>query len=125
MRGPRPSSPPGADLFLAEASFQTRDDNPPDLHLTGADCGRTALAAGVGRLVLTHVPPWHDAAVAEAEARGGGRAGWTWHAQARRTRSERSDQAGVVDDHRDLHPVGRVELVKSRDTCALTVGTDR
>ena len=60
----------GADLFLAEASFQTGDDNPPDLHLTGADCGRTATAAGVGRLVLTHIPPWHDAAVAEAEARG-------------------------------------------------------
>lgn len=60
----------GADLFLAEASFQTGADNPPDLHLTGADCGRTATAAGVGRLVLTHIPPWHDAAVAEAEARG-------------------------------------------------------
>jgi ribonuclease BN (tRNA processing enzyme) len=29
-----------------------------------------ARAAGVGRLVLTHVPPWHDPAVAldEAEA---------------------------------------------------------
>ncbi len=60
----------GADLLLAEASFQTGDENPPDLHLTGADCGRTATAAGVGRLVLTHIPPWHDPAVAEAEARG-------------------------------------------------------
>ena len=60
----------GADLLLAEASFQTGDDNPPDLHMTGTDCGRTATAAGVGRLVLTHIPPWHDAAVAEAEARG-------------------------------------------------------
>ena len=59
----------GAHLLLAEASFQTGDDNPPDLHLTGADCGRTASSAGVERLVLTHVPPWHDAAVAEAEAR--------------------------------------------------------
>ena len=56
-------------LLLAEASFQTGDDNPPDLHLTGADCGRTAAAAGVEHLVLTHIPPWHDAAVAEAEAR--------------------------------------------------------
>ena len=60
----------GVDMLLAEASFQTCDDNPPDLHLTGADCGRTAMAAGVGRLVLTHIPPWHDPAVAEAEARG-------------------------------------------------------
>jgi ribonuclease BN (tRNA processing enzyme) len=63
----------GADLLLAEASFRSGDDNPPDLHLTGADCGRTASVAGVGRLVLTHVPPWHDAADAEAEAR----AEWT------------------------------------------------
>ncbi|PKH37114.1 Ribonuclease BN, tRNA processing enzyme [Nocardioides alpinus] len=58
-----------AHLLLAEASFQTGDDNPPDLHLTGADCGRTASKAGVERLVLTHIPPWHDAARAEAEAR--------------------------------------------------------
>ncbi|MEO6144300.1 MAG: MBL fold metallo-hydrolase [Dermatophilaceae bacterium] len=56
-------------LLLAEASFQSGKDNPPDLHLTGADCGRTASKAGVERLVLTHVPPWHDPAVAEAEAR--------------------------------------------------------
>ncbi|HYH71869.1 MAG TPA: MBL fold metallo-hydrolase [Nocardioides sp.] len=57
------------DLLLAEASFHSDVDNPPDLHLTGADCGRTASRAGVERLVLTHVPPWHDPAVAEAEAR--------------------------------------------------------
>jgi ribonuclease BN (tRNA processing enzyme) len=60
----------GADLLLAEASFRTGDDNPPDLHMTGADCGRTAAEAGVERLVLTHVPPWYDPADAEAEARG-------------------------------------------------------
>ncbi|MFM6852342.1 MAG: MBL fold metallo-hydrolase [Terrabacter sp.] len=59
----------GAHLLLAEASFRTGDDNPPDLHMTGADCGRTAAKAGVERLVLTHVPPWHDPADAEAEAR--------------------------------------------------------
>ncbi len=59
----------GADVLLAEASFESGTDNPPELHLTGADCGRTAARAGVGRLVLTHVPPWHDPAVAEAEAR--------------------------------------------------------
>src|SRR5947208_3255505 len=33
----------GADLLLAEASFRAVDDNPPDIHLTGADGG--ALAA--------------------------------------------------------------------------------
>ncbi|WP_322919795.1 MBL fold metallo-hydrolase [Nocardioides renjunii] len=59
----------GAHLLLAEASFRTAEDNPPDLHMTGADCGRTASKAGVERLVLTHVPPWHDRADAEAEAR--------------------------------------------------------
>ena len=69
----------GAHLLLAEASFRSVDDNPPDLHMTGADCGRTAARAGVERLVLTHVPPWHDPVDAEAEAQvrvvGTGRAG--------------------------------------------------
>jgi ribonuclease BN (tRNA processing enzyme) len=58
----------GADLFLAEASFQSGADNPPDLHMTGRDCGRTAAVAGVERLVLTHVPPWYDPEVARTEA---------------------------------------------------------
>ncbi|MDI6911581.1 MBL fold metallo-hydrolase [Nocardioides sp.] len=57
-----------ADLFLAEASFRSVDDNPPDLHLTGADGGQVAARAGVRRLVLTHVPPWHEPADALAEA---------------------------------------------------------
>ncbi|GAA1923432.1 MBL fold metallo-hydrolase [Nocardioides hwasunensis] len=59
----------GADLLLAEASFRDADDNPPELHLTGSDCGRAATKASVGRLVLTHIPPWHDEADARAEAR--------------------------------------------------------
>ena len=59
----------GAHLLLAEASFRACDDNPPDLHLTGADCGRTAAKAGVEKLVVTHVPPWYDPADALAEAR--------------------------------------------------------
>lgn len=58
-----------ADLFLAEASFRSGDPNPPDLHLTGADGGEVAARAGVRRLVLTHVPPWHDPQDALAEAR--------------------------------------------------------
>lgn len=57
-----------ADLFLAEASFRSADDNPPDLHLTGADGGQVAARAGVRRLLLTHVPPWHEPADALAEA---------------------------------------------------------
>ncbi len=58
----------GVDLFLAEASFRTGDPNPPHLHLTGTDCGEAAARGQVGRLVLTHVPPWFDPAVALAEA---------------------------------------------------------
>ena len=50
----------GADLLLAEASFRDEADNPPDIHLTGTDCGEVARDAGVGRLVITHVPPWYD-----------------------------------------------------------------
>ncbi|MDN5745231.1 MAG: MBL fold metallo-hydrolase [Nocardioidaceae bacterium] len=57
-----------ADLFLCEASFRAGDDNPPDLHLTGQEAGEAAEAAGVGRLVVTHVPPWHDAQGILAEA---------------------------------------------------------
>ena len=57
-----------ADLLLAEASFRSRDTNPPDLHLTGTDGGLVAKRAGVSRLVLTHVPPWFDPEDALAEA---------------------------------------------------------
>ena len=59
-----------AHLLLAEASFVSGADNPPDLHMTGADCGRTASKAGVERLVLTHIPPWHDKKDAMREAEG-------------------------------------------------------
>ncbi|WP_435745635.1 MBL fold metallo-hydrolase [Nocardioides sp. SYSU DS0663] len=58
-----------ADLFLAEASFEACRENPPNLHLTGADCGDTATRVRARRLVLTHVPPWHDPEVVLAEAR--------------------------------------------------------
>jgi ribonuclease BN (tRNA processing enzyme) len=69
-----------AHLLLAEASFVSGADNPPDLHMTGADCGRTASKADVERLVLTHIPPWYDPAVAEAEAR----AEWSGHVELAR-----------------------------------------
>ncbi|MCZ3385579.1 MAG: MBL fold metallo-hydrolase [Actinomycetia bacterium] len=58
----------GTDVLLCEASFVDGDDNPPDLHLTGRQAGELARDAGVGRLVITHVPPWHDPDVARAEA---------------------------------------------------------
>lgn len=58
-----------ADFFLCEASFIEGCENPPDLHLTGAEAGAMATKADAHRLVLTHVPPWHDSAVMLAEAR--------------------------------------------------------
>lgn len=59
-----------ADLLLSEASFREADDNPSGVHLTGADAGRLAARARVGRLVITHVPPWFDRAGMLAEAQG-------------------------------------------------------
>lgn len=60
----------GADLLLAEAAFRDGEDNPPHLHMTGSEAARTAKAAAVGRLVLTHIPPWHDKQDAVREAKG-------------------------------------------------------
>ncbi len=57
-----------ADLFLSEASFRDTDNNRPDLHLSGRQAGEIARDAEVGRLVITHVPPWHDPQVAGDEA---------------------------------------------------------
>ena len=48
-------------MLLAEASFLDGVANPPDLHLTGRDAGEQAAKAGVGRLLLTHLVPWHPA----------------------------------------------------------------
>jgi ribonuclease BN (tRNA processing enzyme) len=50
----------GADVLLAEAAHPPGPGLPPGLHLTGRDAGEHAAAAGVGRLLLTHVPPWVD-----------------------------------------------------------------
>ncbi len=59
----------GADLFLCEASFVESKVNPPHLHLTGAEAGEAARAAGVGRLLLTHIPAWTDRAEVESDAK--------------------------------------------------------
>ena len=60
----------GADLLLAEAAFvEGRDDAIRGIHLTGRRAGEIAARAGVGRLVLTHVPAWNDPDVARREAR--------------------------------------------------------
>lgn len=58
----------GAHLFLAEAAFREGEANPPDIHMTGRTAAEVALKADVDRLVLTHVPAWHDKKVALDEA---------------------------------------------------------
>lgn len=50
-----------ADLLLAEAGFADDAANPSDVHLTATQAGELAKAADVGRLVVTHIAPWHDA----------------------------------------------------------------
>lgn len=59
----------GADVLLVEASWPERPDNPPGIHMSGKDAGEVAAVAGVGRLLITHVPPWTDAAGVLAEAK--------------------------------------------------------
>jgi ribonuclease BN (tRNA processing enzyme) len=59
----------GADLLLAEASFQEGRDGARGVHLTGLRAGQAASDAGCRRLVLTHVPVWTDPQVVLAEAR--------------------------------------------------------
>jgi ribonuclease BN (tRNA processing enzyme) len=59
----------GADVLLAEAAYAEGPDLPPGLHLTGRQAGEHAAAAGVGRLLITHVPSWVDAEAQLAAAR--------------------------------------------------------
>ncbi|GAA2566620.1 MBL fold metallo-hydrolase [Pseudonocardia hydrocarbonoxydans] len=63
----------GADVLLCEATWPhvtpVWDEPPPGVHLSGRQAGEHAAAAGVGRLLLTHVPPWFDAAELAAEAK--------------------------------------------------------
>ena len=61
----------GADLLLAEASHPDDPDLPPRLHMTGREAGEHAAAAGVGRLLVTHVPSWVDADAQLLAARTG------------------------------------------------------
>jgi ribonuclease BN (tRNA processing enzyme) len=59
----------GADLFLCEASFVESAVNPPHLHLTGSEAGTYATRAGVGRLLVTHIPAWTDRAEVESDVK--------------------------------------------------------
>ncbi|MFI6500981.1 MBL fold metallo-hydrolase [Nonomuraea typhae] len=62
----------GTDLFLCEASFLERPELPQGLHLTGRQAAEHAAKAGAGRLVLTHLVPWHDRLRVLDEAASGG-----------------------------------------------------
>ena len=61
----------GADVLLAEASWTHDPGNrPPGVHLSGTEAGQVAARAGVGELLLTHIPPWTSRkdVIAEAKA---------------------------------------------------------
>jgi len=59
----------GADVLLSEAAFQEGRDEIRGVHLTGRRAAQVARDADVGLLVLTHLPPWNDAATTVAQAR--------------------------------------------------------
>ncbi len=58
----------GTDVALFEASFLSDADNPRDLHLTGPEAAALADRAGAGRVILTHLVPWHPVEQVLAEA---------------------------------------------------------
>lgn len=60
----------GADMFLCEASWTDSPERPEGVHLSGTEAGRIAREAGVGELLLTHIPPWtsREDVIAEAKA---------------------------------------------------------
>jgi ribonuclease BN (tRNA processing enzyme) len=58
----------GADVFLAEATYQDQDQLQP-FHLSARQAAQHAREAGVGRLVLTHILPSHDKVRSREQAR--------------------------------------------------------
>lgn len=59
-----------ADLFLCEAAWGVdTTDKPAGMHMSGAEAGKAARIAGVGKLVLVHLQPWGDAEATLAAAR--------------------------------------------------------
>jgi ribonuclease BN (tRNA processing enzyme) len=57
----------GADLFLAEATYQDAS-NQAYFHLSARQAAEHAAEAGVGRLILTHLVPGIDPEISVAEA---------------------------------------------------------
>ena len=60
-----------ADLALVDAAFLEGRDTVRGVHLTARRAAEAALeAGGIGRLVLTHIPPWtsREDVISEAKA---------------------------------------------------------
>ena len=57
----------GADLFLAEATYQNASNLLP-FHLSAAQAAEHGVRAGVGRVLLTHITPDLDPDVSRTEA---------------------------------------------------------
>lgn len=55
------------DLFLYETTLPADLDQSGIPHVSGRQAGERATAAGIGTVVLTHVPPGHDPADRRAE----------------------------------------------------------
>lgn len=56
-----------ADVFLCEATLQDSDDS-WEGHMRASQAGEAGARAGVGKIVLTHLPPGRDAGLSLAEA---------------------------------------------------------
>ncbi|MET0695420.1 MAG: MBL fold metallo-hydrolase [Propionibacteriaceae bacterium] len=58
----------GVDVLLVESAFMAGPNNPANLHLTGREAAEAGAAAGVGSIILTHIPPWFDRTAVLSEA---------------------------------------------------------
>ncbi len=59
----------GVDVLVAEAAYQESTKNPEyPMHMSAEEAGDVARQLGVGRLVLTHIPPYLDVALSVHEA---------------------------------------------------------
>lgn len=71
----------GASTFLCDANWG-KGESVADMHLTGAEAGRLATLARVGRLVLTHLPEREAEGAKEAALREyAGRVEYAWPGQ--------------------------------------------
>jgi ribonuclease BN (tRNA processing enzyme) len=58
-----------ASIALADSAFIDGRDDAQGIHLSGSRAAQAAVdAGGVRRLMLTHMPPWNDAALCRAQA---------------------------------------------------------